>query len=66
VGALIGIKGDYVMITDPYEGYPAQKEGLMAGDLIVEIEGKSTKGKNSGDVSKMLKGRAWHWRWKIW
>ena len=57
VGALIGIKGDYVMITDPYEGYPAQKEGLMAGDLIVEIEGKSTKGKNSGDVSKMLKGQ---------
>jgi carboxyl-terminal processing protease len=29
----------------------------MAGDLIVEIEGKSTKGKNSGDVSKMLKGQ---------
>jgi carboxyl-terminal processing protease len=57
VGAMIGIKGDYVMITDPYEGYPAQKEGLMAGDLIVEIEGKSTKGKNSGDVSKMLKGQ---------
>ncbi len=56
VGAMIGIKGDYVMITDPYEGYPAQKEGLMAGDLIVEIEGKTTKGKNSGDVSKMLKG----------
>lgn len=57
VGAMIGIKGDYVMITDPYEGYPAQKEGLMAGDLIVEIEGKSTKGKSSGDVSKMLKGQ---------
>jgi carboxyl-terminal processing protease len=57
VGAMIGVKGDYVMITDPYEGYPAQKEGLMAGDLIVEIEGKSTKGKNSGDVSKMLKGQ---------
>ena len=57
VGAMIGIKGDYVMITEPYEGYPAQKEGLMAGDLIVEIEGKSTKGKNSGDVSKMLKGQ---------
>jgi carboxyl-terminal processing protease len=57
IGAMIGIKGDYVMITDPYEGYPAQKEGLMAGDLIVEIEGKSTKGKNSGDVSKMLKGQ---------
>jgi carboxyl-terminal processing protease len=35
VGAQIGMKGDYVVITDPYEGYPAQKEGLLPGDIIV-------------------------------
>jgi carboxyl-terminal processing protease len=58
VGAQIGMKGDYVVITDPYEGYPAQKEGLLPGDIIVEIEGKSSKGKSTSEVSKLLKGQA--------
>jgi carboxyl-terminal processing protease len=58
IGALIGQKGDYVMITEPYEGFPAQKADLMAGDLIIEVEGKSTKGKSTSDVSKLLKGAA--------
>jgi carboxyl-terminal processing protease len=58
VGAQIAAKGDYVVITDPYEGYPAQKEGLLPGDIIVEIEGKSNKGKSTTEVSKLLKGQA--------
>jgi len=57
VGAQIGQRGDYVMILDPYEGAPAQKEDLRAGDMIVEVEGKSTKGKNTSDISKLLKGQ---------
>ena len=58
IGSLIRMKGDYVMIGEPYEGFPAQKAGLMAGDVITEIDGKSIKGKNTSDVSKMLKGQA--------
>jgi carboxyl-terminal processing protease len=45
------------MITDPYETYPAQKEDLRAGDILLEIEGKSVKNKNSSDISKLLKGQ---------
>jgi carboxyl-terminal processing protease len=56
VGALIGQRNNQVVITDPYEGFPAQKFGLMAGDIIRTIDGKSTKGLEYGDVSKMLKG----------
>ena len=58
IGSLIRQKGDYVMIGEPYEGFPAQKAGLMAGDVITEIDGKSIKGKNTTDVSKLLKGQA--------
>ncbi|MFN4082973.1 MAG: S41 family peptidase [Bacteroidia bacterium] len=58
IGALIGQKGDYVVITEPYEGFPAHKADLMAGDLIIEVEGKSAKGKSTSDVSKLLKGAA--------
>ncbi len=56
IGAIIRKKGDYVAVAEPYEGFPAQKSGLQAGDLILEIDGKSTKGKNTDDVSKILKG----------
>ncbi len=46
-----------VVISEPYEGKPAQKAGLQAGDLILEIDGKKALGKSTSDVSSMLKGR---------
>ncbi|MBW7845324.1 MAG: S41 family peptidase [Bacteroidia bacterium] len=57
IGSLVGTKGEYVVITEPYEGYAAQKADLRAGDIVLEIEGKSTKGKTTSDISKMLKGQ---------
>jgi carboxyl-terminal processing protease len=56
IGAGIRSKNDYVIITEPYEGFPAQEAGLMAGDLILEVNGKSVKGKSSSELSKILKG----------
>ena len=56
IGALIQKQGDYIIITEPYEGFPAQKAGLKAGDKILEIDGESSKGRNSSDVSEKLKG----------
>ncbi len=58
IGALIGQRDNDVIITDPYEGFPAQKSGLMAGDVIVSINGKKTKGLRYDEVSKLLKGSA--------
>ncbi len=57
VGSQIAPKDDYVVITDPYEGYPAQKADLRAGDLLINVEGKDIKGKTTSDVSKLLKGQ---------
>jgi len=57
IGAIITKRGDYVYINEPYEGFPAQKSGLMAGDKILEINGVSAKGKTTEDVSKILKGQ---------
>lgn len=57
IGASIGIRGENVIVSDPYEGYPAQKEDLRAGDIILEVDGKSVKGKSIPDVSKVLKGQ---------
>lgn len=57
VGASIRKREEYVMISEPYEGFPAQIAGLKAGDLILEVDGKSVKGKNTDEVSKVLKGQ---------
>ncbi len=57
IGALIHKMGSYVVISEPYEGSPAQKAGLIAGDKIMEVNGKSMKDKNSDDVSEILKGQ---------
>ena len=43
IGAIISKRGDYVMISGPYEGFPANKAGLIAGDKLLEINGKSVK-----------------------
>ncbi|MFN5369851.1 MAG: S41 family peptidase [Bacteroidia bacterium] len=56
IGALIRTKDDYIVISEPYEDAPAAKAGIMAGDIILEVEGKSTKGKSTSDVVKFLKG----------
>jgi carboxyl-terminal processing protease len=57
IGALIRQKGDYVAISEPYEGFPAQKADLRAGDEILEIDGMSAKGKKTDEVSHILKGQ---------
>ncbi len=58
IGALIGQRDKKVLITEPYEGFPAQKAGIKAGDIILEVSGKSTEGLSSSDVSNLLKGPA--------
>ncbi len=58
IGALIHQNGDYVVISEPYEGSPAQKSDLRAGDKILEVNGQSAKGKNYSDISAILKGQA--------
>lgn len=58
IGAQVRKKGDYVVITDIYDNSPAQKSGLQAGDVIVEVAGQSTKGKSTDDVVKFLRGAA--------
>jgi carboxyl-terminal processing protease len=57
VGALISQRGDYVIISEPYEGFPAQKADLRAGDKILKINDVDAKGKKTDDISKILKGQ---------
>ena len=49
---------DYIYIEEPYEGMPAARYGLKAGDEILSIDGESMKGKASSYVSDHLRGEA--------
>ena len=56
MGAMIRQKDDYVMIAQPYKNSPADKAGLVVGDLLLEVNGESIKGYEVSKVSSMLKG----------
>ncbi len=57
IGSLIQQMGDYVYVSEPYEGFPAQKAGLIPGDCILEVGGVDAKGKTTQQISDLLKGQ---------
>ena len=56
IGAMIMKTGNDVCVSEPYEGMPAQRNGIRAGDILQEIDGQKVTGKSVNDVSTMLKG----------
>jgi len=57
IGALISKRGEHIVISEPYEGFPAQEAGLRIGDRIIEINGENMVGKDSSQASEKLKGQ---------
>ena len=58
IGSLIRSIGDSVYVSEPYEGFPAFKAGLKAGDRIISIDGTNVEGKDQEQISDLLKGQA--------
>ena len=58
IGAVVRFikKEDRVAIDEPYEGTPAYKAGVKAGDVILTIDGVDIKGMPVDKVTTMLKG----------
>jgi carboxyl-terminal processing protease len=58
LGMMIDLRDEIITVVSPIEGTPAQKKGIRAGDKILEIDGKSTKGMSTEDASKLMRGPA--------
>lgn len=56
IGALITKSGKDIYVSEPYEGMPAQRNDVRAGDIILEVDGKNVTGLSVSDVSARLKG----------
>ncbi|HRU63906.1 MAG TPA: S41 family peptidase, partial [Paludibacteraceae bacterium] len=56
IGALIMKKGDEVVVSEVYEGMPAQRNDIRAGDVILEVDGQKTTGMSVDKVSALLRG----------
>lgn len=56
IGSTIQYFEGKTQIADPYEGFPAQKAGLIPGDVFLEINGVDVTGKKSDEISELLKG----------
>ncbi|AII52484.1 MULTISPECIES: S41 family peptidase [Hymenobacter] len=58
IGAVVVKRNGKTIVQAAYEGYPAQKAGLLPGDEILTINGVNVEKKNNSDISKLLKGQA--------
>jgi carboxyl-terminal processing protease len=56
LGIIVGIRDDHVTVISPIEGTPAHRLGIRAGDIITEIDGVSTEGKDIDEVVDKLRG----------
>ena len=56
VGMMVGGQSGKVLVMHPFSGSPAYKAGLRPGDIIVQVDGKSTEGLTLTEVVDLLKG----------
>ena len=57
VGMAVGIRDDDYVVISPFEGSPAYKAGIRAGDKLLEIDGVPLHGLTLMEALKMVRGR---------
>ncbi|MGM0438858.1 MAG: S41 family peptidase [Patescibacteria group bacterium] len=56
VGMEVGIRNGNIQVISPIEGTPASKAGIMSGDTILEIDGKSTSDMDLEEAVDLMRG----------
>nr|AAY90019.1 predicted Carboxyl-terminal proteinase PA5134 [uncultured bacterium BAC13K9BAC] len=56
IGIEITMEDDFVKIITPIDDTPAQRAGLKAGDLVIEVQDVSLKDKSLNDAVKLMRG----------
>ena len=56
IGCQIDVKDGWLYVVSPLEDSPAFNAGIIAGDRISKVDGKSTQGKTTDQCIKMITG----------
>ena len=57
VGIQIGKRDDAITVIAPTENSPAKRAGIMAGDILIKIDGNDTKSMSMDDAAKLIRGK---------
>jgi len=57
LGLEVGTEDAFVKVISPIEGTPAEKAGVKAGDLIIKIDERATKGLALNEAVKLMRGK---------
>jgi carboxyl-terminal processing protease len=57
IGIQFNIMNDTLMVVSVISGGPSEKAGLMAGDRMIEVDGKSIVGIKNDQAFKLLRGK---------
>lgn len=57
LGLEVGTEDGFVRVVAPIEGTPAERAGVKAGDLIIKIDDKATKGMALNEAVKLMRGK---------
>lgn len=58
IGANVFSKDGQIVINRTFEGFPAQLADIRPGDVVLSVDGQSVAGKESKDLTELLKGTA--------
>lgn len=56
VGIQMDVRDGWITVVAPLAGTPAQRAGILTGDRLVEIDGRSTHGWTSDEAMKAIRG----------
>jgi len=57
IGVTIELINGNIMVVSVFKDSPAERAGIKAGDIIVEVDGHDLRGKVPRDASELLRGK---------
>ena len=57
VGIQIGKRDNVITVIAPTDDSPAKRAGIMAGDVLIKIDGEDTESMSMDDAAKLIRGK---------
>ena len=57
IGIQIGKRDNVITVIAPTENSPAKRAGILAGDVLIKIDGKDTESMSMDDAAKLIRGK---------